>query len=51
MLPFDSSDHVEAQRVGDNFRNSYHKSIDEDVELELVKHECRCVELEDDCAL
>lgn len=51
MLSFYSSDHVVAQRIGDNLRNSYHESVDEDVELELVKHESRCVELEDDCAL
>lgn len=51
MLPFDSRNNVVAQRIGDNFRDSYYQPIDEDVELELIKHEGGCVELEDDGAL
>jgi hypothetical protein len=50
-LSFAFHDEEVTDGVGDNLRHSHHQSVDEDVEFELVQHECRSVELENDGAL
>ena len=51
MSSFNSSNHVKAQRIGYYFWDADYKPIDEYIELKLIKHQCRCVELKDDSAL
>ena len=48
---FDSTDHKEANRIRNELGNADNHSIDIKAEIELIKHESRCVELEDNCAL
>jgi hypothetical protein len=50
-LAFTLHDEEVADGIGDQLRNTHYQSVDENVELELIQHKGRRIELEDDGAL